>query len=270
METVSSDVLQALIITKDEQANIRRTLDNLTWLESVVVLDSFSVDGTVEILKEYPNVEVYNRTFDTFANQCNFGLTLVSSKWVLSLDADFVLTPEFIEETRKFVLNSDDGKVAYFTRFKFLVFGKELSRNNTTKRAVLFQREFCSYYDDGHAHRLQIEGAAGNYRSYVLHDDRKPLDIWLSNQDKYSIRECEKLVDPSNASTHSLVAKIRKTKILAPFIIFFYCLFAKGLVFDGWYGWHYTLQRTFVEMLFALRLIERTEFDDGNLTERTS
>ncbi len=107
MALISSNVLHALVITKDEEPNIKRTLDKLTWLEKVVVIDSFSTDKTIEILESYPNVEIYYRVFDTFASQCNFGLSLVSSEWVLSLDADFVLTDEFVDEINAIVLEND-------------------------------------------------------------------------------------------------------------------------------------------------------------------
>ena len=264
MGSVGPDILQALVITRDEEPNIRRTLDKLKWLEKVIVLDSHSSDSTIEILKSYPNVEVHFRSFDTFANQCNSGLSLLSSEWALSLDADFVLTDEFIKEAKKIVSVDDPKIAAYFSRFRFLVFGKELVHNNTTARAVLFRKDRCSYYDDGHAHRLKISGNAEYFKSYILHDDRKSLDTWLLNQDKYSIRECAKLLDTSSENSGSLVNKIRRTKILAPFIIFFYCLIVKRLVFCGWYGWHYTLQRTFVEMLFALRMIEETKLKPSN------
>lgn len=259
MQKVKSDILQALILTKNEEPNISRTLDKLGWLEKVLVLDSFSTDSTIEILRSYPNVQIYSRAFDTFANQCNFGLSLINSEWVLSLDADYVLTDDFINETKSFLLKNDKEKVAYFTRFKFLVFGKELAGNNTTPRAVLFRKTAGFYFDDGHAHRLKINGDAGFYKSCILHDDRKSLSVWLGNQDKYSIQECEKLLGETNKSSRSLINKIRRTKILAPFFVFFYCLFAKGLILNGWRGWHYTLQRTLVEMLFALRLIEKTK-----------
>ncbi len=100
-----------------------------------------------------------------------------------------------------------------------------------------------------------------NLTNKILHDDRKPLSRWLNNQSKYSVQETEKLL-ASTSGELSFIAKIRKTKILAPFFVFFYCLFVQGLIFNGWRGWHYTLQRTIVEMLFALRLIENDNFKE--------
>jgi glycosyltransferase involved in cell wall biosynthesis len=71
MEAVKSDLLQALILTKNEEPNIARTLDKLKWLDKVLVLDSYSTDSTVQIMQSYPNVEIQYRKFDTFATQCN-------------------------------------------------------------------------------------------------------------------------------------------------------------------------------------------------------
>lgn len=261
MEKIKSSVLQALILTKNEDPNIERVLNKLTWLEKVLVLDSYSTDRTIEIMSSYPNVEIVYRTFDTFAQQCNYGLSLMDSKWILSMDADYVLTDEFIAETRTFLANDNEKVAAYYTKFEFIIYGKKLVGNNTTPRAVLFRKGCGTYFDDGHAHRLKITGReTGEYKAKIWHDDRKSLSRWLANQDKYSIRECDKLLDPDNPDSNSLTNRIRKTKVLAPFVVFFYCLFIKGLFLSGWAGWYYTLQRTMVEILFALRLIEEKHF----------
>jgi len=250
---LESSVVQVLILTKNEEPNLRRVLERLTVFEKVLILDSFSTDATIEIANSFDNTVIVERAFDSFASQCNYGLTFIDSKWILSLDADYVLTEGFLEELKQFVFRTD--KVAYLTKFNFLVFGKPLRKDNTTARPVLFQKAFGSYFNDGHAHRLAIEGEMGEFKSVILHDDRKSLSRWFSNQDGYSIKEANKILfntgDPLPMS-----AKIRKTKILAPFIVFFYSLFIQGLILDGWRGWHYTLQRTMVEIMFALRLIE--------------
>jgi len=131
-----------------------------------------------------------------------------------------------------------------------------LSADNTTPRPVLFKKRDCAYFDDGHTQRLKINGNSDFFKAYILHDDRKPLSTWIDNLNRYSVKECQKLLDPNNPSRNSLITRVRKTKILAPIFVFFYCLLVKGLVLIGWAGWHYTIQRTIVEMLFALRLIE--------------
>ena len=256
MNLLSADKLTIIILTFNEEDNIRRVLDALTWAEKVLVIDSYSTDNTLNIIAEYQNTHVHQRAFDSFAKQCNYGLSLLKSDWVLSLDADYILTADFINEIKSFIENTQSRNVAYFCKFHFLVFGKRLLNDNTTPRAVLFKTPYCIYYDDGHAHRLKINGETANFVNRILHDDRKPLSRWLNSQSKYSIQETDKLIQTSSSEL-SFISKIRKTKVLAPFFVFFYCLFVQGLIFNGWRGWHYTLQRTIVEILFALRLIEK-------------
>lgn len=249
--------LTTLLITYNEEPNLARVLDKLKWVPRVLIIDSGSTDATLLIAASYPNVEVVYRKFDTFALQCNFGMSLIQSKWILSLDADYVLTDEFIHETKQFILN--DRFSGYATGFKFCVFGKPLNRNNTTPRVVLFQAQKGHYVDDGHAHRLELDGEIKPYHSFILHDDRKDLTRWFLNQNSYSIRETTKLLSKSNNELR-FTDKIRKLKWLAPILVFIHCLFVKRLILDGWYGWHYTLQRTLVEIMFCLRLIEEEKF----------
>src|SRR6266700_2999353 len=94
------DQITPLILTYNEAFNIGRTLDGLRWASDIVVVDSFSDDETLEIIANFPQARVFQRKFDTFAGQCNFGLkeTGISTEWVLNLDADYVLTADVIEE----------------------------------------------------------------------------------------------------------------------------------------------------------------------------
>src|SRR5262245_31635858 len=87
-----------MVLTYNEAPNIGRTLEKLTWAHRVLVIDSFSTDETLAIAKRFPNVDVLQRRFDSFAGQCNFGLAHVDSEWVLSLDADYVLSDELCIE----------------------------------------------------------------------------------------------------------------------------------------------------------------------------
>jgi glycosyltransferase involved in cell wall biosynthesis len=80
--------LTALVLTYNEQENIRRNLDALVWVPKVIIVDSFSNDRTLEIARSFPNVQVVQREFDTHANQWNSGLDRIDTEWALTLDAD--------------------------------------------------------------------------------------------------------------------------------------------------------------------------------------
>jgi glycosyltransferase involved in cell wall biosynthesis len=242
-----------LILTYNEAPNIERTLKSLTWAKKIVVIDSFSTDKTLDILSSYPQVEIFQRKFDSFANQCNYGLSKITSEWVLSLDADYILTPELINELKVFHVESHIN--SYSAKFKYCIFGKPLRGTLLPPRKVLYRKEKATYIDDGHAHRVFVEGDSAMLLSYIHHDDRKPLSRWLWAQDRYMVIEVKKLLEtPINELSWG--DKIRRQKILAPLIILLYCLILKGGIFDGWRGWYYAFQRVLAEILLGIRLIE--------------
>src|SRR4028118_831936 len=245
--------LTPLILTFNESPNINRILRHLTWAKRIVVVDSYSTDSTLEILQSYPQVEIFVREFDSFANQCNYGLQQIKTEWILSLDADYIVTDELIAEIEALSNNSlIDG---YFARFKYCIFGKPLRGTLLPPREVLFRREKGFYVDDGHAHRLHINGKSSRLSSYIHHDDRKPLSRWLWAQDRYMIIETKKLLE-TPADQLSFGDRIRQTKLLAPFVILFYCLILNKGILDGWAGWYYAFQRMLAEILLSIRLIE--------------
>lgn len=243
-----------LILTFNEAPNIDRTLQRLTWAKRIIVIDSYSTDETIEILQSYPQVEIFQRKFDTFANQCNYGLEKVKTDWVLSLDADYIVTDDLVAEID--TLPEESLVDGYFVRFKYCVFGKPLRGTLLPPREVLFRREKGAYVDDGHAHRLRVNGQSSILSSYLYHDDRKPLSRWVWAQDRYMIIEAKKLLETPDSEL-SFGDRLRKQKILAPFVILFYCLILKGGILDGWAGWYYAFQRIMAEILLAIRLTEK-------------
>jgi glycosyltransferase involved in cell wall biosynthesis len=245
-----------LILTYNEAANIQRTLQCLTWASSIVVIDSYSTDETLEILHGYPNVNVFQRSFDTHAQQWNYGLQQITTDWVLSLDADYVLSSELMSEIQ--ALSPDTTPDGFFARFKYCVFGQPLRGTLLPPRQVLFRRSVASYVDDGHTQRLQQSGSTAFLTGYIYHDDRKPLSRWLWAQDRYMILEAQKLLE-TPIKELNWGDRIRKQKVLAPFVILVYCLILKGGIWDGWRGWYYTFQRVLAEILLAIRLIELSQ-----------
>ncbi|MGK7937169.1 MAG: glycosyltransferase, partial [Xenococcaceae cyanobacterium] len=113
-----------LLLTYNEAPNIERTLQKLTWAKTIIVIDSYSTDNTLEILSTYPQIEILQREFDSHTNQWNYGLEQIKTEWLLSLDADYVLTDELIAEISN--LSPESASDGYFAPFKYCVFGKPL------------------------------------------------------------------------------------------------------------------------------------------------
>jgi glycosyltransferase involved in cell wall biosynthesis len=247
------EAITPLILTYNEAPNIARTLKQLTWATTIVVIDSYSDDETLQILKSYPQVCIFQRQFDSFAAQCNFGLSQIQTEWVLSLDADYILSNELIYEIKE--LSNHSNINSYSVWFKYCVFGQPLSGTLLPPRKVLYRREQAIYQNDGHAHRVKVPGESKLLSGYIYHDDRKSLERWLWAQNRYMLLEAKKILE-TPLQELSWGDRIRKQKFIAPWIILFYCLFLKQGILDGWVGWYYAFQRVLAEILLSIRLIE--------------
>jgi glycosyltransferase involved in cell wall biosynthesis len=247
------DEITPLIITHDEAPNIGRTLDKLAWARRIVVIDSGSTDNTARIARSYPQVEVIAHPFIDFASQCNFGLTQMASPWVLSLDADYELTDDLVRELQ--ALAPPLGIAGFRVRFIYRIFGRALRGTLYPPRTVLYRREAARYRNEGHGHRVVVNGAVLDLRGAIYHDDRKPLARWFASQQRYARIEAEHLL--------ALGRRARGTDWLrlmgwpAPIGVFFYTLLVKGCLLDGWVGWYYVLQRVIAEALIALEIADR-------------
>ena len=144
-----SSPITPIILTFNEAPNIARTLGQLTWAGRVVVVDSFSTDETEAICRRFPQVEFVQRKFTSFADQCNFGLTLVRTLWVLSLDADYVLTDELVAELR--ALKPEDACAGFSARFTYCIGGRPL-------RARCIRRGWCCIARPGRGIAMKATG----------------------------------------------------------------------------------------------------------------
>jgi glycosyltransferase involved in cell wall biosynthesis len=243
-----------LIITYNEAANIQRTLAKLTWARRIVVVDSGSTDETLQIVRSHPLVEVIAHPFADFASQCNFGLTQIATPWVLSLDADYELSDALVNEILS--LLPPDNAAGYRARFVYRIHGRALRGTLYPPRTVLYRKERASYRNKGHGHHVTVDGAVLDLDGVIYHDDRKPLARWFASQQRYAREEAEYLLEACRGSL-TRTDKLRLMGWPAPIGVFFYTLFAKGCIFDGWPGWYYVLQRVTAETLIALEIGDR-------------
>jgi glycosyltransferase involved in cell wall biosynthesis len=258
------DDITPLLITYDEIQNIERTLARLAWARRVVVIDSGSTDGTLDVLARTPGVEVHHRPFDSFAEQCNFGLSLVKSGWVLSMDADYELSDELVAELH--TLQPATGQAGWRARFVYRIHGRPLRGTLYPPRTVLYRVVGARYENEGHGHRIETQGTVADLRAPIFHDDRKPLARWLRSQLGYAAREATHLLASPRASL-SRADRIRLMGWPAPILVYFYVLLAKGAVLDGPAGWFYAFQRLLAEVLLALELLDR-RLSPGSTTSR--
>jgi glycosyltransferase involved in cell wall biosynthesis len=248
------DQITPIILTYNEAPNIGRTIEQLRWARDVVVVDSFSDDETLDIVSTFPQARVYQRVFDDFAAQWSFALneTKIETEWVLGLDADFVLTDEFVGELRK--LQPPETTAGYRAPLTYCVKGKQLRNSLLPRLAVLYRRTAATYSADAHTYRIDLEGNVVTLSVAILHDDRKSFARWFASQKRYMELEAAKLRTVPRDQLNT-ADRIRRLRVIAPLAIFIYCL-ARGGILDGAAGCYYAWQRCVAECLLSLYLIE--------------
>jgi hypothetical protein len=111
---------------------------------------------------------------------------------------------------------------------------------------------------------VTVQGKVQKLAGKIDHDDRKPFSHWLQSQNKYVRMEAKYLLGQPREKLSAPDRLRRKIFFAAP-VIFFYLLFGRGLILDGWPGWVYVCQRTIAELLLSMRLL----IESGKLEDRS-
>jgi len=246
------DQITPVLLTLNEAPNIERTLSALAWAKDIVLVDSGSADRTIEIVKRFPNVKLFTRQFDNHANQWRYAVTetAIGTPWILRLDADYQVSPELLAEMR--ALFADAPVNGYRVKFDYAVFGRRLRASLYPPNVILLRRGHFTVREKGHTEEWIVDDPIGTLRARALHDDWKTTAAWLAGQGRYMGLE----VDRVAMRPRGLRDWLRRRPPLMPIAMFFYCLFGKGLIFNGRAGLFYSLQRTMAEAVLALMLIE--------------
>jgi hypothetical protein len=231
------------------------------------VVDSLSDDGTQEIARSYSNAEVVERPFDTLRNQHTFGLQCVSQcRWVLRLDADWMVSDELLEEIAR--LDPAPDVAGIRVRFRFAIHGRIVPIALYPPVVCLFRPDMAHYVQDGHTERLVPEGQVIDANGFITHDDRKPIDRFLLSQVKYSTDEIQKILNQhptsSRWSRSHLKYLLRSVPGLSAFAVVCYLGVWRFGFFRGRHARHYILQRAVAELVIALRLIDQQLQSSGN------
>lgn len=234
-----------IISTYNEAPNIERVLRALTWASDVLVIDSFSDDQTLEICARFKNVRVIQNKYTGPTDQSNFALAQeINTDWVLSMDADYVLTPALRSEIAN--LSPKEQVHGYEISFQYLINGRPLSGSLYPARTMLYRHKSGHYQRDGHTQRVVIDGLVEKLTNRIQHDDRKPYRRWLASQRNYAKLEARKLSD-TKWQYLSWPDRVRYFGI-APLIIVPYTLIFKGLALNGRAGFVYAWQRFIAEL----------------------
>lgn len=181
--------ISALAIVFNEEHNIREYLQNMSFADEMVVVDSFSTDRTPQIIKEeFPHVRFYQRAFDDFSSQRNYTIDLAENDWVVFFDADERVTDKGIAEIVETV-NSNPEEVAFWVKRIFYYQGRPLVNNsfNEDRTARIFRKSKCRYSSDKLVHeKLIINGKSRVLKHTIHHYSFRDKEDFLSKRLQYA------------------------------------------------------------------------------------
>ena len=198
--------LSVAIITKNEEANLARTLAGVHFADQIVVLDSGSTDRTMEIART-ANATVYSEPWEGFSAAKNSAIAKCTGLWVLSLDADEELTAELQMEIHT-LLRSNPPVDAYFIRRRNLFLGRWIKHGGfyPDPKLRLFRRAAASFtaplqFEDRPVHEtIAFDGETDTLQYDLIHHAYPTLENYLEHMDRYSTLGSEMLVSKGKVS----------------------------------------------------------------------
>jgi glycosyltransferase involved in cell wall biosynthesis len=179
--------VSVVITCFNEEDNIRRCLDGVKGFGEVIVVDSFSTDGTLDIAREYP-VVIYRRPYLSAAKQKNWAISRARNRWVLVVDADEAVTDDLQNEIE--ALDERDGRRGFWIRRSSNYLGKRIRYCGWQRDKVLrlFDKS-CGSYDEREVHEeIVLKGAHGYLDSRLVHFPYMRIEQHFDKINEYSSR----------------------------------------------------------------------------------
>jgi glycosyltransferase involved in cell wall biosynthesis len=186
MEIPTRATLSVAIVTLNEEANLPRTLASVTWADEIVVVDSGSTDGTRAAVQSY-GARFVTEPWRGFAAQKNFALSLCTSEWVLSLDADESVSPELAASIQRAIAAAPSGTAYMLPRRNFFL-GRWIRHGGYYPDAKLrlFPRGQGTFQETPVHETVAFAGKVETLDGDLLHDAYPTLSSYLDHMQRYS------------------------------------------------------------------------------------
>ncbi|MBI3987314.1 MAG: glycosyltransferase family 2 protein [Lentisphaerae bacterium] len=248
-QELTMPTLSAIIITKDEARRIRRCIESVQWADEIVVVDSGSTDETLEICREFTDKALV-RTFDNFANQKNAALDHATGEWILSLDADEVISAELTREIRETIEKNVGDHSAFSVRRENYICGhpvRHVIRNDS--QVKLLKRGACRYFRSVHED-LDVKGHIGMLASPLLHYNSDNLLEFVRKQDLYTSLEAKAKFEKGERFS------LMKLLFSPPRTFWFRYVTIDGYK-DGWMGFVIAVLMAYYVFQIHLKMLKR-------------
>ena len=197
--------LSLTIITKNEEACIRRCIESVPFADEVIVVDSGSTDRTVEICRALGVRVVVTDDYPGYGPQKNRALDLAGGDWILSLDADEWLTPELQEEIPRLIETAPAAVAGYRIRRRSSFCGRFMHHSGWWPDWIVrLARRGKGRFNAELVHdRMLVDGKVGDARGVLMHEAFTELEDVLGKMNQYS-----------SAGAQALARRGRKSSIV--------------------------------------------------------
>jgi glycosyltransferase involved in cell wall biosynthesis len=227
--------ISVVIISKDEERTIGRVLDSVRSIASEIVLvDSGSKDRTVEIAGSF-GARTYHQDWLGYAAQKNYALALASKNWILSLDADEVVSPELAVEIKDVLARSDAASFDGFRLPRILYIGDHAIAHGgfyPDAQLRLFQRGKGEFHPRKVHEAVKVKGRVGSCKNPLIHYAYPDFTAYAAQMNKYALLSAEEFAE----NGYSAWKTSRLNEWLHPAWTFFYRFFCRAGFLDGAYG----------------------------------
>lgn len=178
--------LSVVIITRNEEANLGRTLQSVSWANERIVLDSGSTDRTVAIAREL-GAKVFEEPWKGYAGQKNSAIGKASGEWVLSLDADEEVSPE-LAESIKHVIDGNQSINGYFMARRNFFLGRWIRHGGfyPDRKLRLFRRGTGQFVERDVHETMRVDGPTGTLQGDLIHHSYPTLSGYIDTMNRYS------------------------------------------------------------------------------------
>lgn len=270
--------LSIIILTKDEELNIRACLESVKWANEIFIVDSFSSDRTIEIARNFTD-KIYQREFTGYAAQKNWALDNLplSNDWILSLDADEQVTPELRDEIIE-VLSRPSDICGYYIKRRMIFMGRWIRYGNYYPLWLLriFLRKSGRFEERIMDEHLILQGKTGRLKNDFIDENKKGLAFWIEKLNRFSTLEaiarlgeekqrCRVYLFGFQPQRRKWLKKniyLKFPLVLRPLLYFFYRYFIKLGFLDGKQGliYHF-IQGCCYQLIIDLKMIELKKAD---------
>lgn len=179
--------LTAIIPTGNEIHNIEAVIASVKFADEIMIVDSFSTDGTFEKAQELAT-KVIRREYQYSASQKNWAIPQATHEWILLVDADERVTPDLEQEIKGILSEPKNDTIAYWIGRNNHFMGEHVRfsgwRNDKVIR--LFKRDLCKYQDKQVHAEIIANGKVGTLKNKLYHNTYTTFDAYVEKMNRYA------------------------------------------------------------------------------------